>query len=71
MVVSEIRAEWFSQRQGMYRSCIYVHSATITNRLEAGKDIFAVFVDIKKFDWVDRDLPFYKLLGNNVNGKVF
>ncbi len=44
------------------RACIdhvYALSATIRNRLETGKNIFATFVDIKKaFYWVDRDLLF-------------
>ena len=37
-----------------------------------GKSTFAAFVDMQKaFDWVDRDLLFYKLLCNNVNGKIY
>ena len=57
------------------RACVdhvYSLSTLIRNRLTEGKDTYAAFVDMQKaFDWVDRDLLFYKLLCNNVNGKIY
>ena len=56
------------------RACVdhvYSLSTIIRNRMAEGKSTFAAFVDMQKaFDWVDRDLLFYKLLCNNVNGKI-
>ena len=44
----------------------------IRNRLNQKKDTFACFIDMQKaFDWVDRDLLFYKLLCMNIDGNVY
>ena len=34
--------------------------------------VFAAFIDLKKcFDFIDRDMMLYKLLLNNINGKLY
>ena len=57
------------------RSCedhIFVLTSIIRNRLTMGKDTFCAFVDMQKaFDWVDRDLLFYKLLKYNIRGNIY
>ena len=57
------------------RSCedhIFTLTSMIQNRLNASKDTFACFIDMKKaFDWVDRDLLFFKLLNYNITGKIY
>ena len=57
------------------RTCldhIYVLTSIIRNRKAQKLPTFSVFVDMKKaFDWVDRDLLFYKLLQNNINGRLY
>ena len=41
-------------------------------RLNVSKDTFACFIDMKKaFDWVDRDLLFFKFLNYNITGKIY
>jgi hypothetical protein len=51
---------------------IYIHSTIIRNRLQQKKDTYACFIDLQKaFNWVDRDLLFYKLLENNIDGKIY
>ncbi len=51
---------------------MFALSSLIRNRLHEGKLTCAVFVDLQKaFDWVDRDLLFYRLLCNNVTGKLY
>ena len=57
------------------RSCTdhqFVLSSVIRNRLHLQKPTFLTFIDMQKaFDWIDRDLLMYKLLCNNINGKVY
>ena len=57
------------------RACIdhiYVITTIIRNRKAQGLSTFAVFVDMKKaFDWVNRDMLFYKLLQNGITGKFY
>ncbi len=57
------------------RSCVdhvYALTSAVQNRLSIGQCPFAAFIDIQKaFDWVDRDLVFYKLLSNNSSGKIY
>ena len=57
------------------RSCedhILTLTSIIKNRLNISKDTFACFIDMKKaFDWVDRDLLFFKLLNYNITGKIY
>ena len=54
------------------RSCLdqaYVLMSVIKNRLNVNKDTYVAFVDMEKcFDWVDRELLFYKLLMYNIDG---
>ena len=58
-----------------HRSCIdHIFSLTsiIRNRIDQGLSTFCCFIDMKKaFDWVDRDLLFYKLLMYNIDGKIY
>ena len=58
------------------RSCLdHIHTATtvISNRMANKQSTFAAFVDMKKaFDWVDRDLLFFKMYTQfNLGGKVY
>ncbi len=52
----------------------YALTNAVQNRLSVGQCtlIFAAFIDIQNaFDWVDRDLLVYKLLCNNISGKIY
>jgi len=57
------------------RACIdhvYTLTTVIRNRLAENKGTFSCFIDMQKaFDWVDRDLLFYKLLIYNIDGKTY
>ncbi len=57
------------------RSCedhIYTLTSIIRNRLSHNQSTYCCFIDMQKsFDWVDRDLLFYKLLKYNVNGNIY
>ena len=57
------------------RSCndqIYSLTSVIRNRLAQKLGTFCTFIDFKKaFDFIHRDLLFYKLLLNNVNGNFY
>ncbi len=57
------------------RSCIdhiFSLSTLVQNRLNENKSTFAAFIDMEKaFDWIDRDLLFYKLLSYNITGKFY
>ena len=57
------------------RSC-EEHTFTLTclirNQLSKSKSVFASFIDLEKaFDWVDRDLLFYRLLTYGITGKIY
>ena len=57
------------------RSCedhIFILSTVVRNRIFEGKDTFCAYIDMKKaFNWVDRELLFYVLLKNGINGKIY
>ncbi len=57
------------------RSCvehIFTLNSVIRNNLNQNKQICCAFIDFKKaFDFVNRDLLFYKLLVNKIDGKFF
>ena len=57
------------------RSCeehIFSLNSIIQTNVKSKNSVFAAFIDLEKaFDWVDRDLLFYKLLHNNINEKIF
>ncbi len=57
------------------RSCedhIFSLTSVINNRLDEHKDTFAAFIDLEKaFDWIDRDMLFYRLLQYNIDGKMY
>ena len=57
------------------RSCrehIFVLTSIIRNRMAVNQDTYACFIDLQKaFDWVDRDLLMWKLMHNNIGGKLY
>ena len=57
------------------RSCedhIFSLTTIIRNRLKFKKDTYVAFIDMQKaFDWVNRDLLWYKLLVHNITGKIY
>ena len=57
------------------RSCedhIYSLSSIIKNRINDKKDTFCAFVDLEKaFDWVNCNLLLYRLIGHNIQGKMY
>ena len=57
------------------RSCedhIFSLSSIVKNRLAQNKSTYCTFVDLEKaFDWVNRDLLFFKLLCHNIDGKMY
>ena len=57
------------------RSCedhIFSLTTIIKNRMSDKKDTFCAFVDLEKaFDWVPRDLLLFRLLQNNITGKMY
>ena len=57
------------------RSCedhIFSLSTIIKNRIAEKKNTFCAFVDLEKaFDWVNRNLLLYRLLGHNIQGKMY
>ena len=57
------------------RSCedhIFSLSTIIKNRINDNKNTFCAFVDLEKaFDWVNRNLLLYRLLGHNIQGKMY
>ncbi len=51
---------------------MYTITSILRNRLSENKSTFTCFIDMPKaFDWVDRDMLFYKLLEYNINGKIY
>ncbi len=57
------------------RSCtdhIYTFTSLIRNICSENKSTFCFFIDMQKaFDWVDRDLLFFKLLEYNIDEKIY
>ena len=57
------------------RSCtdhIFSFTSILRNRMASNLPTYACFIDMQKaFDWVDRDLLFYKLLQNNIDGRMY
>ncbi len=69
---------WFVEEQNGFRkgrSCqdhIYTLSSIIRNRQNEKKHTYAAFIDFQKaFEWIDRDLLMYKLLINDIDGKIY
>jgi len=59
-----------------HRGCldhIYSLSSIIRNRMCDNLSTYCAFIDMKKaFDWVNRDLLFYKIMSNfGINGKLY
>ena len=53
------------------RSC-EDHIFTLNSVIKNNYSVFAAFIDLKKcFDFIDRDMMLYKLLLNNINGKLY
>jgi len=68
----------FAEEQNGFRrdrSCtdhIFSFTSIVQNRLSENLPTFTCFIDMQKaFDWVDRDLLFYKLLQNNIDGRIY
>ena len=57
------------------RSCtdhLFVVTSIIRNRLSTNQNTFVALVDFEKaFDWVKRSLLYYRLLENNIDGKIY
>ena len=57
------------------RSCeehIVTLTSLVRNQLSKSKLVFASFIDLDKaFDWVDRELLFYRLLTYGITGKIY
>ena len=57
------------------RSCcdhIFSLTSIIRNRLACGEDTYIALVDMEKaFDWIYRPLLLYRLLENNIDGKIY
>jgi hypothetical protein len=57
------------------RSCedhIFVLTSILRNRQLQGQSTYCAFIDMQKaFDWVDRNLLYYILLKNGIQGKIF
>ena len=53
------------------RSC-EDHVFTLNNTIRNNTNVYSTFIDLKKaFDFIDRDMLLYKLLLNNVDGKIY
>ena len=56
-------------------SCLdqmYVLHCLAKSRVLSKKSLFCTFIDLQKFfDWVDRDLLFYKLLKHGISGRFY
>ena len=53
------------------RSC-EDHVFTLNSIIRNNPTVFATFIDLKKaFDFIDRDMLLYKLLLNNIDGKIY
>ncbi|XP_048743557.2 uncharacterized protein LOC125656974 [Ostrea edulis] len=53
------------------RSC-EDHVFTLNSLIQNNKNLYVAFIDLKKcFDFVDRDMMLYKLLLNDINGKMY
>ena len=70
--------EIFCEEQNGFRharSCedhIFTLTSIIRNRLHVNKSTFVAFIDMQKaFDWVNKDLLWYKLLIHNITGKIY
>ena len=69
---------WFVEEQNGFRkkrSCqdhLFTLTSIIRNRQHENLSTFAAFIDFEKaFDWVNRDMLLYKLLLNNIDGKIY
>ncbi len=57
------------------RSCVdqlYTLTSLVINILSENKSTYACCIDMQNaFDWVNRDMLFYKLLEYNFDGKIY
>ena len=57
------------------RSCekhIFTITSIVKNIIKHNISTFVAFIDLEKaFDWVDRSLLQYRLLDNNIDGKMY
>ncbi len=48
---------------------MYIHSIVLYVTILS---VFAAYIDLRKcFDFIDRDMMLYKLLLNNIDGKIY
>ncbi len=53
------------------RSC-EDHVYTLNSVVRNNPSVFAAYIDLRKcFDFIDRDMMLYKLLLNNIDGKIY
>jgi hypothetical protein len=53
------------------RSC-EDHVFSLNSIIRNNKSVFTAFIDLKRcFDYIDRDMLLYKLLNNNIDGKMY
>ena len=51
---------------------IFTLTSLVRNRMASKVPTFSCLIDLQKaFDWVDRDLLFYKLLQYNIDGNMY
>ncbi len=59
-------------KNGSCTDHIYTFTSLIRNRCSENKSTFCCFIYVQKaFDWVDRDLLFFKLLEYNLDRKIY
>ncbi len=62
----------FQVKRGCIDHRYYTLASVIRNRIDQSKLTCAAFIDFQKgFDSIDRDLLFYKLMCNNITGKIY
>ena len=51
---------------------MFILNSIIRNRMQEKKGTYALFIDMQKcFEWVDRDLLFYRLLNKQITGRFY
>ncbi len=57
------------------RSCedhVFTLNSVIRNKLGKNQSVYATFIDLQKaFDWVNRDLLYFRMLASDIDGKMY
>ena len=62
----------FESKEGGCIDHHYTLTSVIRNRTNQNKSTFAAFIDFQKaFDSIGRDLLFYKVMCNDITGKIY